>query len=1197
MPIVIVGAGPNGLYAAIKLRRAGVKDIKVIGHHAGSYVRPGNINLAVFRKAERSIGLGAPPSTNAVHIKDIERALYKLALQLNIPVEEGLFVDFSTEEKGIFIKEANGEQKFLACDYVFDCTGSKRVLVHAINARAGLNLPKPFQISPISGDVMVRNHMLAYVKMSIKHQAILDYLLENKIYDLEGRTATEFADAMERLRQFGWREMGFPRCYFMPFGKNKACLYMEAPDGLSDAKKEAWLQTVLECWSDDSTISFQYLPQSKKYKFKPRFNTFTVDPHQLNRFTYKGEGLPYVITQGDVQVEPNYVLGHGIVGGFDRSDAFVEGLAIINGSIAYFNEEDYQEDVKEALRDHQEAIIQHYRKRREYFIRSLDKAQAKYQEALKLNPKPVYEERLNEVRSRIDYFNALNILQEKKTNGKIYSKQFNGARLIADLLKAKDLLFKAIVGLPALFQDEVNDAKSKLTQLAADFKEIGNQYYQARKFDLALQCYEEALLLYKSLDEKAHQSEILNIHSNLILTYRKLNQLDKVLEKTGELLKGHTIPEAILKKILFNLIAAGVATLKLDACQASLHIQEQMQELAGLCCKYEAFIHECMPELKGDLIKIQRFNNKILQLQDRGKQKFAEGLFPDALGFYEAALLLAQKEKHRDELLVLTLKSNIILTHRKLLQPEKALMMAGKALEDVGSASIELKKKILFNAFKAVLENLAVLDKDSGLINQAVILYLQHREFIHTHLEHDWPAIASELASALGQPDLLKTSAKIHFDQGQFKLALDCYGTILLVQKLSGLEGDVVAAMPIYANMVLAYRKLKALEDVVKTARTALDFQGQITDNYRKKILFNLISAAAEAIKSQEMDSNKLIKMVEEVQTLCAENDEFIKTHLEELNLELQAIGRFAKKTLRLQDLGKQSFSQNNFLLALQCFEEALLLAETETTRDRELESTLHSNIILTHRKLGQPERAFLIANRVLNDEHALPVAAKKKLLFNGFKAVSELIDLQQGTLDKTVLRKAAHFYFRHLLFIDQYLAQDLGDCLAKMRAALGDPQTLRDIGKNCFAQSKFELALVNYEDALLLQRLSRTKDHEAEASIAANLIIIYRKLHCPSLGFTLAEEILNEESSCSVNTKKKILFNLIKCAYEEGQNSLPEALEKTGVLLKQALALYERHQGFINRELARSLKMELAYLLAEKKLEPEPLKTVQFNQ
>jgi flavin-dependent dehydrogenase len=43
---VVIGAGPAGLYTAIKLRKAGVLDVVVCDPREGHYTRPGHLNYS-----------------------------------------------------------------------------------------------------------------------------------------------------------------------------------------------------------------------------------------------------------------------------------------------------------------------------------------------------------------------------------------------------------------------------------------------------------------------------------------------------------------------------------------------------------------------------------------------------------------------------------------------------------------------------------------------------------------------------------------------------------------------------------------------------------------------------------------------------------------------------------------------------------------------------------------------------------------------------------------------------------------------------------------------------------------------------------------------------------------------------------------------------------------------------------------------
>ncbi len=89
--LVIIGAGPIGLYWARLLAGAGV-NVLVLNPRAGRYTRPGGILIK--------------------------------------PLNE--FVRFSDQsaKRGIVVEDEQGTLESITCDYVFDCTGSKRVLLN-----------------------------------------------------------------------------------------------------------------------------------------------------------------------------------------------------------------------------------------------------------------------------------------------------------------------------------------------------------------------------------------------------------------------------------------------------------------------------------------------------------------------------------------------------------------------------------------------------------------------------------------------------------------------------------------------------------------------------------------------------------------------------------------------------------------------------------------------------------------------------------------------------------------------------------------------------------------------------------------------------------------------------------------------------------------------------------------------------------
>lgn len=112
--VIIIGAGPSGLYTAIQLKKAGVEDVIVYDPRAGEYVRPGHINSTVLERAERGVGVKFNfPTDKTAHIKDVERLLWKHALSLGIPVEQKTFVGFNLDPKGVIVINKEGKEEKL----------------------------------------------------------------------------------------------------------------------------------------------------------------------------------------------------------------------------------------------------------------------------------------------------------------------------------------------------------------------------------------------------------------------------------------------------------------------------------------------------------------------------------------------------------------------------------------------------------------------------------------------------------------------------------------------------------------------------------------------------------------------------------------------------------------------------------------------------------------------------------------------------------------------------------------------------------------------------------------------------------------------------------------------------------------------------------------------------------------------------
>ena len=171
--LVIIGAGPAGLYAAIKFWQAGIRDIVVFDPRAGIYTRSGFLEEKIFNLAERGIG-SRFPITSQTHIKNLERYLYDKAIALGIKIEQKEFIRLyqSSSKSGVVVAEKkkdsnlvpdeNESEEVVLADFVFDCTGSYRAVIHEVNR---LISGSPFKLSSFC-DMPAPHHFMAYVKVN-----------------------------------------------------------------------------------------------------------------------------------------------------------------------------------------------------------------------------------------------------------------------------------------------------------------------------------------------------------------------------------------------------------------------------------------------------------------------------------------------------------------------------------------------------------------------------------------------------------------------------------------------------------------------------------------------------------------------------------------------------------------------------------------------------------------------------------------------------------------------------------------------------------------------------------------------------------------------------------------------------------------------------------------------------------------------
>jgi hypothetical protein len=460
--VVIIGGGPCGLYLASKLLEAGVTDI-VIYEPREHYERPGFIYPHDYGDLKQILGARHPLFTDIAYIRNVEKALQTHILQKGrVRIERKEFRGFAPNGRDILVAPKDESAKeTVSCDYLFDCTGGKRALVSEANRQMkAKERPEPFQFSYVSEDVIIKKHLIACIhletSMWVKLRQQMDADLSNRT---PFRTPLRYAQDIEKLRKFGWMELAFPKCYlngaFKPRKKN--ILYVECPDNLREDEKEAWLKTVLEVICQQP-VTFQY-SQPKSKRSKPYFTLFEVNPRAIKQFSWKEGDLPILITAGDCQVDPHYMLAHGMKNGFSRINLMLHTMAFTNGKITSFDRELFHQYMTHALVSHKDELSKYYRDQKKHLRDSIVEGSHKLKEA--------GSDLSAQIINRVKYYDAL---EELKT---IPREQPLSRGKIIHLV---DLTYVIKNCLPSMTPFEQEEAKKHLD--LKNFKHIDTRLFQ-----------------------------------------------------------------------------------------------------------------------------------------------------------------------------------------------------------------------------------------------------------------------------------------------------------------------------------------------------------------------------------------------------------------------------------------------------------------------------------------------------------------------------------------------------------------------------------------------------------------------------------------------------------------------------------------------------------------------------------------------
>ncbi|KTD65371.1 FAD-dependent oxidoreductase [Legionella spiritensis] len=634
---VIIGAGPAGLYLAIKLRKKGIKDIVIYDPRQGIYTRPGHLNESAFRRAEKRINKSFW-SKDIGHIKDFERQLYEEVKRLNIKIESKQFVDLVDDKKspGVIVEDIEGISEIVEADYVFDCTGSSRVVLNAVN---NMSTTPPFTLKSI-GDVPETHHFLAYVYMDKNDLMLINSISQDREKFLQSQSPKKYAKLMVGFHELGWKEMYFPRCYGVPFGKGKVCLYMQAPEKLESGQYDDWVQIVLD--SREAGLQYKHLPPSKKYEKKPRFLPFISHNKMLTNVSYYREGLPKVIAIGDAQIDPDYYLAHGIYNGMDRIDALLESMDIFDGHIWTYCEEDYNYSLNELLREHQQDVIEEGEQQKKQAIDALMLAKGKLQDAIPLyegSMRNTLELMLARVKVRILFVEIHELFDDihYHPSGNLKTDCKHPESLHTNLTKIDQGICAVIKALPPEYALEHSIAKTMFLQLGGSWKALGNAFYKQKQWELAIEAYRHSLAVYQSGEMTSlSQSSEVPLWSNLSIVYYNNKDFMGAIEAgknaVNRVLSLANTPEAVPpnlhEKIVFNLNKAICAQAKV------LHVLDRHVEAEQFLKDAQQLLEDHYSVFSTKNYKLAKQEQEQLLVLFRPQEK--NGQKPTGLQFFDS---------------------------------------------------------------------------------------------------------------------------------------------------------------------------------------------------------------------------------------------------------------------------------------------------------------------------------------------------------------------------------------------------------------------------------------------------------------------------------------------------------------------------------------------------------------------------------
>lgn len=519
--IVIVGAGPNGLYQAIRLaQKQPNANITVVDHRLGKYTRDIIIQSNGLLIAEKSLGcqLNFPLSDDdqqfGTTISAIEKTLYALAKKLPIHFAKSQFVDMN--ERGVTL--SNDEE--VPCDLIIDCTGARRSVVLKANDTSSV---PPFSITRV-GNNPIKDYLLAHITIT-KSQS--EQLKETSMQD-----PVHHALMMETLRtQFQWQEFSPPFFTIQTTQTQNDSItlfcYLAIPEKQPNESTEyqrAWLSAVVKLYYRIDDFTFEV-------KEDTPFSRFTVDPHYVSPAFCSTPNLPTIIVAGDALIGADFSLGISLESGVRRTDCVISACTF-NESGVHVDFTQLSQLLAHPIEWHLNILHNHYETNMQtligYQLEMAYKAYSKTHEQYLMDAVDVTQleaghDQVMLAYSAITNYQALKAVESRvfEQSGHIRMKRDDSDALVPDELSEYEMTLTTLLQYARASKSNavITFIEKKVLHLIEQYKAIATLFIQStnpEQLALAHTYFEKALSLIKILTPESPL--VISLYTNLAIT-------------------------------------------------------------------------------------------------------------------------------------------------------------------------------------------------------------------------------------------------------------------------------------------------------------------------------------------------------------------------------------------------------------------------------------------------------------------------------------------------------------------------------------------------------------------------------------------------------------------------------------------------------------------------------------------------------